>query len=367
MDDNGRIEFLLDLQARHGLERWALFPTYDEAAALLARHADRLAGHFLLTTPSWEAMRWCYDKRLTYNLASRLGIEQPATWRPRNREEVAALACDFPAILKPAFKNRRNPFTLARAWRVESRQHLLERYDQACAMVGPNAILVQELIPGGGEAQLSYAALCSGGRPVAWLTARRSRQYPPEFGRGSSFVETVEEPALHEPARRLLAAIDYSGLVELEFKLDPRNGRRRLLDINPRTWGWHTLGRRAGVDFPYLSWRLVQGETIAETQGRPGVRWVRGVTDLPAALTAIRQRRLSLRAYLLELRPPLECAVLAFDDPLPAIVDRPSLLYRAWRRRGGERRDPAVRTPAADCRSGGHEAALLPGGSQPGT
>ncbi|NJO36097.1 MAG: hypothetical protein HC869_26595, partial [Rhodospirillales bacterium] len=226
------------------------------------------------------------------------------------------------------------------AWRVENRQELLRRYDQACTMVAPDTILVQELIPGSGETQLSYAALCSRGRPVAWLIARRTRQYPPDFGRGSSFVETVDEPALHEPARQLLAAIDYNGLVELEFKHDPRTGRSKLLDINTRTWGWHTLGRRAGVDFPYLSWRLAHGEPIAETRAQPGARWVRGVTDLPSAFAAIRQGRLSVGAYLRGLRPPLECAVLAFDDPLPAVVDRPSLLYRAWRRRSDGQRRP---------------------------
>jgi predicted ATP-grasp superfamily ATP-dependent carboligase len=173
---------------------------------------------------------------------------------------------------------------------------------------------------------------------VAWLVARRVRQYPPEFGRGSSFVETVDEPAVEEPARRLLAEINYSGLVEIEFKHDPRTGQAKLLDINTRTWGWHTLGRRAGVDFPYLSWRLVHGETIAETRARSGIRWIRGATDLLAALAEFRHGRLSPLGYLRGLRPPLECAVFAFDDLLPAAVDRPSLMYRAWRRRAGDRR-----------------------------
>jgi predicted ATP-grasp superfamily ATP-dependent carboligase len=63
------------------------------------------------------------------------------------------------------------------------------------------------------------------------------------------------------------------------------------------------------------------------------VRFVRGITDLPAAVTEIRQGRLSLRAYLRSLAPPLECAVFALNDPLPALVDVPSLLCRFWRYR----------------------------------
>ena len=33
----------------------------------------------------------------------------------------------------------------------------------------------------------------------------------------------------------------------------------RLLDVNPRVWGWHSLGDRAGVDFSYLVWRMASG------------------------------------------------------------------------------------------------------------
>ena len=113
----------------------------------------------------------------------------------------------------------------------------------------------EELIPGGGEAQFSFALLCAHGRVLAWTVARRTRQYPVNFGAGSTLVETVDNPAIEQPARRLLAAISYSGLVELEFKVDPRTGQAKLLDINARTWLWHMVARRAGVDFPYLTWQ----------------------------------------------------------------------------------------------------------------
>src|SRR5204863_124565 len=137
-------------------------------------------------------------------------------------------------------------------------------------------------------------------------------------------------------------------------------GRYKLLDINPRVWGWHTLCGRAGVDFPYLLWQLVLREeegrrqkaegsneeeglnakqnqqkavgstsaahllptadrvlptadwpspADAHTPGlrtRPGVRWVRGTTDVSAVLPEIWRGRLSPRTYLRSLRGPLE-------------------------------------------------------------
>ena len=119
--------------------------------------------------------------------------------------------------------------------------------------------------------QFAFGALCSEGHPIASVTVRRARQHPPDFGLSSSFVETVDLPEIEELSRRLLAAMQITGLVEVEFKQDPRDGRYKVLDVNPRVWGWHTVGRGAGVDFPYLTWRLTQGDTVPETRGRPGV------------------------------------------------------------------------------------------------
>jgi predicted ATP-grasp superfamily ATP-dependent carboligase len=199
-------------------------------------------------------------------------------------------------------------------------------------LVAPEVIIIQELVPGGGETQFSYAALCIDGRPLASITARRTRQYPMDFGRASTYVETIEQPEVEEPARRLLAAMRYTGLIEVEFKRDPRDGCYKLLDVNPRVWGWHTLGRRAGVDFPYLLWQLIHGEPAPEACARVGVRWVRMATDVPAVASEMRQGRLSPRAYLGSLRGPLEFAIFSKDDPLPALFDVPLLTALLWKR-----------------------------------
>lgn len=332
-DEAARLASLLELAARHFPSDWALYPTDDESAALVARNHEALSGSFRLTSPPWAVLQWAYDKRLTYALASRLGIDHPWTLYPQSRDEVADLECAFPAILKPAVKPQGNRFTRARAWRVDDRRQLLARYADACELVDPSSILIQELVAGGGEVQFSFAALCTEGQPLAWLVARRARQHPIDFGgHGSTFVETVDEPVIEEAARRLLAEIRYSGLVEVEFKRDSRSGRPKLLDINARMWGWHTLGRAAGTDFPYLSWQLAQGAVIPSTRARAGVRWVRAVTDVPAAIGEIRRGRLSIGEYVRSLRPPLERAIFALDDPFPAFADVPWLLYRRWRR-----------------------------------
>src|SRR5205814_300765 len=283
-DDPSRVEFLLNLARQRGLKGWVLFPTDDEMVGLVARHHSELSQAFRLTIPPWDKLRWGCDKRFLRKMAAERKVDQPWTFCPRNRQEVAELGCAFPVIIKPALREAFNRLTVDKAWRVDDRAALLARYDEACSMVSQDLIMIQEVIPGWGEAQFSYAALCLEGRPLASLVARRTRQYPMDFGQFSTYVETVDDPGVVAPSLRLLEAARYTGLVEVEFKRDPRDGQFKVLDVNPRVWGWHTLGSRVGVDFSYLLWRMVRGEPVPEVRGSSGGRWIRMNTDFPVAV-----------------------------------------------------------------------------------
>ena len=188
--------YLLGLARKHHLDGWALFPTDDESAALLSRFRGELAARFRVTTPDWDVLRWAYDKRLTYQLAAKESIDHPWTLYQATEADLETVDAPFPVILKPAIKANANRLTADKAWLAANRERLLVRYREARTLVPPDLILVQEMIPGGGEAQFSFTALCFQGRPVASLTARRTRQYPIDFGHGSSFVETVEVPEI---------------------------------------------------------------------------------------------------------------------------------------------------------------------------
>jgi len=337
-DEAARVAFLMNLASKYGLDRWVLFPTGDETAALVARHHTELMERFRVTIPPWDTLQWAYDKRLTYRLADELDVSYPWTFYPTSRNDLAEADCSFPVILKPAFRRTFNRFTAAKAWRVNDRRSLLARYDEACALVEPEILMVQEWIPGWGEAQFSYAAVCQDGRPLASLVARRLRQFPMDFGRASTCVETVDEPAVVDPSVRMLEAIKFTGIVEIEFKHDERDGRYKLLDVNPRAWGWHSLGGRAGVDFSYLLWRQASGLAVPESRPRIGVRWVRASTDVRTVAIEVLRGRLSLRDYVRSRRGPRESAIFSPDDPLPGLLEMPLLAYLLGRRifRGGK-------------------------------
>jgi D-aspartate ligase len=331
--DHGRtVDAVMDAGARLGLDGWVLYPTRDETVAAFAKARYRLAERFRVPVPEWSVTRWAWDKRNTHELAAQLGIPAPRTWYVEGPEQAAALDAEGPFAVKPAIKEHFIYATKVKAWRADTRAQLVERVRQAAELCGPGEVMVQELIPGDGTRQFSFCAFFKNGRAVGSMTARRLRQHPPEFGRASTYVETVEEPEVEALALRLLRGMGYYGLAEVEFKQDPRDGRFKVLDVNARTWGYHTLGRAAGVDFPALLFADQAGDRVSACRARPGVRWVRLVTDLPTGVLEVGSRRIGFGAYLRTVRDADTESVFCRDDPLPALAELALVPYLAVKR-----------------------------------
>jgi D-aspartate ligase len=332
LDEQQTVDTILDVGRRLGLDGWVLYPTRDETVAAFSRYRSKLTELFRVPTPNWSTVKWAWDKRNTYRLAQDLGIPAPRTWYPSDLGELEQIEADLPLAIKPAVKEHFIYATKAKAWRVNTREELVDRFKQAASLVEPGEVMVQELIPGDGRQQFSYCAFFKEGRAIGSMVTQRRRQHPPEFGRASTFVETIDLPLLETLSERFLNEIDYYGLVEMEYKLDPRDGQYKLLDVNARTWGYHTLGPRAGVDFPYLLFADQMGEPVETSRAKTGVRWIRLVTDISTGVVEILHGDLNWRAYLKTLKGIQVESVFSREDPLPALVELTLVPYLAVKR-----------------------------------
>jgi D-aspartate ligase len=331
-DERNTVDILMDIGRRLGLDGWLLYPTRDETVAAFARYRSVLEGIFRVPTPGWDTVQWLWDKRNTCELAQRLGIPTPRTAWPRTVRELEDLEFDGPVAIKPAIKEHFIYATKAKAWRADTAQERRELFERAAELVEPGEVMIQELVPGNGDHQFAYAAFFKNGEALGSMVARRQRQHPPEFGRASTFVQTIELPILETLSHRFLQAIGYYGLVELEYKFDARDGSYKLLDVNGRTWGYHTLGAGAGVDFPYLLYADQIGESVEPSRGRAGVNWIRLVTDVPTAVVEMFGGRLDWREYVRSLKSFDVEAVFKREDLLPGIMELALIPYLSLKR-----------------------------------
>ena len=328
------LEFLLNLAEKDNLKGWLVYPNCDETVCFLARHRERLSEYYRVTTPPWEIVRYAYDKMLTYKLAEEIGIPIPATHYPADVEELHRLEIRFPAIIKPSVKEPFYSRTKKKAILVENEQQLIDEFTWAAELTNKAQVLmVQELIPGKTDGLFSVGSLSRDGELLARIVAQRPRQHPMDFGHATTFAKTVAISELEDMAGKILAAIRYSGLSEVEFMFDPRDGKYKLIEINARPWGWHTLAIGAGVDLPYLSYLDMLGEEIKYNGYIPGVKWIRLVTDIPTVFSEISKGRMKLTEYLDSFKGKKQYAVWSLEDPLPFFMELALLPY-LWKKRG---------------------------------
>jgi predicted ATP-grasp superfamily ATP-dependent carboligase len=327
LDERKTVDAVLGVGRKFGLRDWVLFPTRDEHVAAFSQNRVELAEFFRMPTGDWDSVQWAWDKKKTYQLCESIGVPCPRTFNPVNVKELEELYPRLPLAIKPAVKENFFYATGAKAWRADTMEQLDRLYEKASRQIRPEEILVQEIIPGDGREQFSYCAFVRKGRPHSTLTARRERQHPREFARAATYVETVDVPEIEELSERFLKAINYSGLVEVEFKRDPRDGKFKLLDVNARVWGFHSLGSACGVDFSYLQYSELLGLPVEPIRAKAGVGWMRLLTDIPTALSDLVRGSLSGAGYLRSLRAARVESVFSWEDPLPLAAELVMLPY----------------------------------------
>ena len=131
--------------------------------------------------------------------------------------------------------------------------------------------IVQEYIPHGGAYGVG-ALFNRNSEPKAAFVYKRLREYPVTGG-PSTLRESVKNDEIKEIALNLLKSLKWTGIAMVEFRVDSRDGRPKLMEINPRFWGSLQLAIISGMDFPYLLYKMaVDGDIEPVWDYRVGVR-----------------------------------------------------------------------------------------------
>jgi predicted ATP-grasp superfamily ATP-dependent carboligase len=159
-----------------------------------------------------------------------------------------------PAVIKPRISS--GSFGIAY---VRRKEDLLPVYQKIHARYP--FPLIQEWIPNG-AGTYGFSALFDEASSVkAVFIHKKLRTYPIQGG-PSTLREGVQHSQIMELGLSLLKSLNWTGVAMAEFKVDPRDGIPKLMEINPRFWGSLHLAILSGVDFPYLILKMARGETV---------------------------------------------------------------------------------------------------------
>jgi len=235
-------------------------------------------------------------------------------------------------VIKPSIRDNFYNNVKTKAFRINDREALIKIYRYVCSIIDPSEVLVQEFLSGGPNHLYSLCPFFKDGKILTSITARRARQHPMDFGHATTYAELVDIPKMREIAEKFLGLIGYYGFAEVEFMQDTRDGSLKLIEVNPRVWGWHTLAIAAGVDMPYLLYQDAIGEGIDMQVPRDQMKWVRLMTDIPTVLKESIKGRYRIGDYLKSMKGKKEFAVFALNDPLPFFVELALIPYMLKKR-----------------------------------
>jgi D-aspartate ligase len=312
-------DFLVELGGRQPTPG-VLLPASDAWVLFISRYRTRLQPHFRFALPSAEVVEALIDKRRQYELADRVGTPYPRTFYPATVEDACRVAgeVDFPAFLKPYYGHLwRETFGGAhKGFKVNTPAELVDRFTEILGTQQP--VMVQSVVLGPNTNHFKVCAyITDTGNALALFTLRKIRQFPTDFGVGT-LVESIDDRELARLGVEFLRGIGYRGIGSIEFKRDDRDGRLKLIELNPRLWQQNGHATVAGINFPLIAYAHLLGmRPPSGLTFRTGVKWLDEGADVQAAWEYFRQGQLSPGQWLRSLKGVRTFATFAADDPGP--------------------------------------------------
>ena len=125
--------------------------------------------------------------------------------------------------------------------------------------------MLQEFIPGGIDQDWFFHGYCDAAstcRPA--FTGVKERSYPAHAGL-TSLGRCEPNAVLSDQVTALLGKLGYRGILDLDLRLDRRDGEYKLLDFNPRLGAQFRLFQTtAGVDVATAAYLDLTGAAIPE-------------------------------------------------------------------------------------------------------
>jgi thioredoxin reductase/predicted ATP-grasp superfamily ATP-dependent carboligase len=292
-----------------------LLPGSDASLLALSRARDRIEPHATMALPPHQAVVASLSKVALIEAAADAGLAAPETVVCTGVNEALSVAerVGYPVMLKPEsslVEVDRIPVR-ASSLRVDAPDplaRLVPSYGSPC--------LIQRANEG---SVVSFAGILADGRLLGTAMSRYLRTWYPRAG-NACFSESIEAPAsLRERIIKLLEALEWEGLFELEL-IERPDGSYAAIDLNPRIYGSLALAVSAGANLPALWCEWLLGREPQRAVARPGLRYRWEEGDLRHLNWSLRRGDLRDAAAIVRPRHSTVHPYFSARDPGPLVA-----------------------------------------------
>ncbi|MBP3685833.1 MAG: ATP-grasp domain-containing protein, partial [Clostridia bacterium] len=216
-----------------------LVPCSDYYARLTARHRERLSPHYLFALPDEETLVSLSQKENFYEMCRTHSLSYPETYEFFPKTEEAKVPFDFPVVLKPAdsasywncsFEGKKKVFFLSDEAEFSDVVRRLKASDY------DEAVLVQPFIGGDDSAMRVVNAYVGKNGDIRLFCVGQVllEEHTPEGIGSYAAILPTEESALYELLAPVIQTLGYRGFLNIDVKVDPKDGTYRFFELNPR-------------------------------------------------------------------------------------------------------------------------------------
>lgn len=326
------LEYVIGLAKQLG-ERAILIPTSDELSLFVAKHSDQLYENFIFPRNDPILVSELISKEGMYHLSRKHAVPTPNTIFPKKMDDVLAYVeeAKFPVMLKGIYGNRLEIRTNKKMVIVHTNKELVETYKKLEDPDLPN-LMIQEYIPGGDDQIYIFNGYFNEkSECLAAFTGHKIRQFPVHVGCASLGVCSWNQ-TVADITTAFMRSIGYKGVLDIGYRLDPRDGLYKVLDINPRVGqAFRLFIAENGMDVVRSLYMDLTGQdSINPITPREGRRWVIEDYDIISSLHYHWEGTLGVRDWLRSFKGVEEGAWFSWKDPLPFLVMLKALTKKSF-------------------------------------
>lgn len=230
-------------------EKIILIGTSDELVRLIIENKDKLDKKYIHNYPSVEILNQILVKDKFYETFADCEFDIPKTYnyscgQNQKLDEDKISELKYPLIVKPGnnIEYHLHKFDgMYKVFKVQNREELQEVVDKIEASGYKSNLVIQEFIPGDDCALFDSVFYCSKDKKVQLMTFAQiglQERNPGGIGNCTVLVNGFDEHGydskILEPLKEFMERIGYQGFAEFDLKYDKRDGKYKVLEINPR-------------------------------------------------------------------------------------------------------------------------------------
>lgn len=315
--DKAWVDVIKDTASKWGVD--VILPVTPRGIELISRNCETISQvASIVPVARPEQIEMANDKWMFYQFLKRCGLPVAPTLYIGTAgdtipDSTALDSISYPALLKPT--SRMSGYGIVK---VKSSSDCYQAWNDKNHIINGDRYILQRFVQG---VDYSLSVCCRKGDIIAYSLYKVILPCKRHFGTGR-VLEFVHNEKIIDVGRKVLSAMEWEGVANIDFVVGKLDQSVNILDFNPRFWRTILGSMFAGVNFPFI-WCLSSIGINLPSSQREGARYASSSQYVETLIARLINRNGSKKVGLKEsgLRSTIE-------DPLPELVNTFRLILR---------------------------------------